>query len=835
MFDVSFSAQTTSQSQDPIHLQRLRSFELKHLDSAMTYEILATIRAPNCEVARLTFTSRLEGHPMESFFTVRLSHFFNLMQRGTDTDSCNINYHSETAVSLGWTGACDIFLEMETLAFARDTFLWLTEPTETSHSKKPVQLSIDLHGADSQTTRDILSMLEGLGVQSIRLGLYVPAQEALQHLLNSDPSKQGLSRWSFPELHTICINGDILSEDWADFVTALRRRQEDATSSLDDQERPKSITRVIIGLYYVEENHERLVNFRSTYWPNGMDQVRSLLGPEGEVIWPSASAERHCRVPLRHPYDEETRLRTIISCDEDLDALRLAQKEAERRVILASRQRNTFSLINTLPVDLLIDIFHHAVYSGSFVECDMPITLILVCHHWNQIVNDTPTLWTSIQKSSDRPLKKVLKALEKSKNAPLDISFDSWSFDPEQEEFLLAIFPYAERWRELSLERLASAAELGALATLSAPLLKSIRITFDGALEWEEPHPLDLFRGDSLPKLKRVQVHQLPIRWNPNLLCNLTSLEISYVSSFGPALDEVLAVLSACPDLESFSANNVLFSAQTVGQSQDPILLQRLKRFELQHLDPPVTKAILAKIRAPNCETGALSFRSRPEGNPLESFFTVNISHFFNIMRRRGEKDFCSIGYDFDGTVMFEWTGVCSIYIEMENMAFAKDTFLWFTAPTVSSLSIQPVKLTVGLHGANSQTTPDILSTLDGLGVHSITLGPSVPTQEALQHLLDSDSSKQGLSRWSFPALDTIWIDGDILPEDWTNFVNTLRRRQEEAIGPLDDHERPKPVVKLVIGSYYTDQDHDQLVNFRSTYWPKRMDQIRSMMGPEGR
>ncbi|KAF9262391.1 hypothetical protein L218DRAFT_988245 [Marasmius fiardii PR-910] len=98
--------------------------------------------------------------------------------------------------------------------------------------------------------------------------------------------------------------------------------------------------------------------------------------------------------------------------------------------------------INTLPVELLTEIFAYFQYSNE----ESPDTTILppavnfirVCKHWQMVAVNTPTLWSTIALSNPmRPhVRMVRQWLERSKNCPLTLSLELYEdLDSEPEEW----------------------------------------------------------------------------------------------------------------------------------------------------------------------------------------------------------------------------------------------------------------------------------------------------------------------------------------------------------------------------------------------------------------
>lgn len=149
-------------------------------------------------------------------------------------------------------------------------------------------------------------------------------------------------------------------------------------------------------------------------------------------------------------HDREIDGRTLPQFDEELGTLRSTEMQLER-VVPVGRKRSTFAPINILPSELLGTTFTVAIDYESDTARSNNETLMLVCRYWNDLVNNTPPLWTKIRKGAVISNAHIIRALENSQDSPLEIEYGSglgWFVAEDETAFLGTVFPHAHRWRK---------------------------------------------------------------------------------------------------------------------------------------------------------------------------------------------------------------------------------------------------------------------------------------------------------------------------------------------------------------------------------------------------
>ncbi|KAG9044969.1 hypothetical protein FS837_007232 [Tulasnella sp. UAMH 9824] len=519
---------------------------------------------------------------------------------------------------------------------------------------------------------------------------------------------------------------------------------------------------------------------------------------------------------------------TLSQCDEELDALRSVQRQLERRVALVGQKRNTFAPVNALPPELLVTIFKTIIDTEPFqVWCDHE-ALMLVCHHWNHLLNSTPSLWTKIQKNAETPDAMITRALEMSKDSPLEIDYrvtGGRGALERQQAFLSIIFPHAHRWRKAALWIQGAAQALEPMTTLSTPLLESLSLWAIGDPAWDEP--LDIFGGRPPPRLQELSLDRIPVPWSPKTFYNLKALEITSIEHLGPSLDQLFTILPASPSLESLSIENVTFSGGASAPIPNPFHMPTLGKLSLRELPPEIISRILAAIHAPECKSGSL--RPAVPLDPFQTLFIPDVSHFFDHFRSgaRASSFFCGAG-----EVGLSWVGQWDISLEVENIRMARRVLDWlFVSPEPDS-PVVPLRLTIS--EADPLLTEDILAVMtDVEAVYRVEFGYHAPLAGALG-MLANGGLEEGRARRPCLGLKEISICKSLDDDEWENLLRVLRSRQGD-IKAKDDDQRLNPLRSLELGEGWYLEDEDPLITeFKSIHWPNRLEEVRRLLGHDG-
>ncbi|KAG8930840.1 hypothetical protein FRC02_003613 [Tulasnella sp. 418] len=150
-------------------------------------------------------------------------------------------------------------------------------------------------------------------------------------------------------------------------------------------------------------------------------------------------------------------------------------KHTRNEIVNIRIQQNALVPIHRLPAELLQDIFLHQALENHLsdlkiedlhMECMKPlstshdlkkprtkmysliINMVTPCSRWYQLALSTPNLWSYLESSSSLELIRVL--LERSKRAPLHISFLAEVESQHERQFMDLVLPHLYRWQSFT-------------------------------------------------------------------------------------------------------------------------------------------------------------------------------------------------------------------------------------------------------------------------------------------------------------------------------------------------------------------------------------------------
>ncbi|PAV16881.1 hypothetical protein PNOK_0694500 [Pyrrhoderma noxium] len=215
-----------------------------------------------------------------------------------------------------------------------------------------------------------------------------------------------------------------------------------------------------------------------------------------------------------------------------------------------------------LPIELLLLIFHF----GADLCDELPVAVSQTCRLWRWISIRSAALWCHIKPDRRRLL--CVRRIQRSRNHPLYIEIappsppvKCFSLLCHVYTLMASVLPVAERWRSLSirfddyvpflwnsaLSGLCTSSECHAVKSL-----ESLSLIYPMNDDTKEFH---LF-ADNAPKLKRVVVWGIRLRWTKSLFSNLEYLDYTHhgFNSGHEAVQEILRMLSiSCPKLKKLS------------------------------------------------------------------------------------------------------------------------------------------------------------------------------------------------------------------------------------------------------------------------------------------
>lgn len=323
--------------------------------------------------------------------------------------------------------------------------------------------------------------------------------------------------------------------------------------------------------------------------------------------------------PLIAPLSEET-VAFLQTLDDNIKKMETSlatsstpSVKAAKLAANARKNRNAEAPINQLPIEVITEIFKHAVLPTRPVpSSDEPHLQKLgmisnVCARWYNIVRNTAALWAVVDTIVwDETLEMLL---ERSKKSPLFITCGSGYHKNESDAFkalwppsssIMKIVSEISRWRSVDIGLTSSRSNLLRALESPAPILEEFNFYLETPRHTSKI--TDLFKGET-PKLEQLRVSGLSFVWSKGLFQNLTHLEIANIRHSGPTLSEVLTAIQSSPKLQNIRLHDLAFSSDSAIPSIQPAVLKSLEFISITSLPCSETQAILSSIDAPELKS----------------------------------------------------------------------------------------------------------------------------------------------------------------------------------------------------------------------------------------
>ncbi|KAG8908118.1 hypothetical protein FRB99_000146 [Tulasnella sp. 403] len=302
-------------------------------------------------------------------------------------------------------------------------------------------------------------------------------------------------------------------------------------------------------------------------------------------------------------------------------ALRLLCNQCAIELAKTCRQRNAAIPVMRLPVEIFMIIFTYAALRPPDVAYPFPddgltklARLTQVCSQWNSIINDHPSLWTTIGARNHPRL--TSKALTKSGHLPLRVLLGAGSTDhvvtaPEwRESFALEVGRHLDRWQSVEV-RSNSRNTLVPLESVQAPSLTTLRISYTPWFPETLFLPQDLFRGGA-PQLVDVSITRLVMRWDsPVLFTNLRRLSLT-AYPVGLTFQHLVRILRQSPTLTHLHLVDLCFPPGSFENPPVSIDLPELICLEISEIKYRFATHVLNSLRHAHCRHIVLDLQRLP-------------------------------------------------------------------------------------------------------------------------------------------------------------------------------------------------------------------------------
>ena len=238
--------------------------------------------------------------------------------------------------------------------------------------------------------------------------------------------------------------------------------------------------------------------------------------------------------------------------------------------------------IDSLPANILADIFSVLTFSSDESRLYDPNTLSHVSSHWREVALGASSLWTFIVVTfpfAAGQIDRATASLSRSKDRPIDVHIDvrdpewTWDSDEGQDKMRMAMVEIMEcikgshlRWRSLTVltDTWVPMHAFLAYSSMFSSLPKLERLSlnrcnaFAGLPDAPDPvpsDPVELFGGNAhLPKLRHVVLAGTHVDYLCTGFEDLLSLDIRHQPhKVSPTIRQLRQLLRASPGLKSLS------------------------------------------------------------------------------------------------------------------------------------------------------------------------------------------------------------------------------------------------------------------------------------------
>ncbi|KAG8945249.1 hypothetical protein FRC04_001089 [Tulasnella sp. 424] len=223
-------------------------------------------------------------------------------------------------------------------------------------------------------------------------------------------------------------------------------------------------------------------------------------------------------------------------------------REPDRRF-----KQNEALPIHSLPTEIFLQVIHYHMRPyfkdfGSDYYRHL-IRLTGVCSRWCYIIRDSPSLWNRIHWSDTSEV--VGTALQRSSSHPLDVVLDTSANMLRGQNYMSSLMttlnPHRHRWRSMDIS--VPGPWMGeVIAGLREPTGSLEKLSLTDEYNTSSTGENDLF-GGTAPRLTELTLNGVSIRWDSEVLYDLTVLDLSWIRF--PSTRTILNILLHSPQLRT--------------------------------------------------------------------------------------------------------------------------------------------------------------------------------------------------------------------------------------------------------------------------------------------
>ncbi|KAG8914625.1 hypothetical protein FRC00_011971 [Tulasnella sp. 408] len=274
--------------------------------------------------------------------------------------------------------------------------------------------------------------------------------------------------------------------------------------------------------------------------------------------------------------------------------------------------------MESLPEEIFIGVVEILVLPHNDLRAPRLTTLRLVCRRWDELIQQTPSLWTYIWNGTNNTY--VERALQRSGALGLKVRVSYWRKvkNRDKERFWSALLPHLDRWEHAELSGKLGDSIPHALTLKGASRLRSL------ALDSNSYNPETIYGSFPwpLPNLESLRIQHFGVSWSTQQypLARLKYLYIdrAHWGGFGQSdllLTQIFDTLRGCEELVSLHLTGISISSNTPKEKLTPISLPNLEVISLS-LPGSAHCKLLETIHIPKCRLVVI--RPRYEASTID-------------------------------------------------------------------------------------------------------------------------------------------------------------------------------------------------------------------------
>lgn len=287
----------------------------------------------------------------------------------------------------------------------------------------------------------------------------------------------------------------------------------------------------------------------------------------------------------------------------EVKALACIEEEIATQKLVLSKlyaQKNSFSSIHRLPVEILQSIFIHCARDHHIEDYGHPtltaptwVNVSYVCSHWRNTALDCPALWSYPFITSPRWTEELMA---RSKNASLKahVNLNRLVRTYRSLRFIRQLGDHAERIKELRLELRGTCIETISKFSSRAPRLEYLKISVDHRCPNLMLSSVP-FCGDT-PVLRTLELSGCPMPWYLFKLSGLKTLRLHDIPApFQPNMAKFLDMLGCMQCLRHLYLEDALGCASSFLSSAT---FRTVQKINLPHLSRLLVSAPISTVVA---------------------------------------------------------------------------------------------------------------------------------------------------------------------------------------------------------------------------------------------